>query len=792
VRNLLTPSGVKPVIILADDDIGLSTKVDYLPSVDLPQQGFNWSDRYFSDSVTGSARISSPPILSQRTKYYMKPFQYFSSHILVRLICKPAATQAQNFWVSRSFNFLDFTDERHFNEVGFNWNPSKANEIFILMPYSYFRYVAEKNIALEEVFGFLNLEKSSELIFSEGNDIPLIVNYYFAPYNMVTYNPLPVLEENLSKSSVIVRGGPYPINLPTTPLKVGTLLVRSTTYINMAKMGHISDEITSFCTVGSTSFAFNTSSIPTMSNEGNLFSPGMYDVSVYATTATTISTNWTLSLAYTGLVPVFTPVTFLQRSSNQLSHKEIHEQITQGKEEIFEFDYNPESNEANKTYGAMFSSSPREEHHERRLTEISISAGNKFDLFHFTLDLNFLTSTFPNINTREYLRHYLVTHMPIIIFRTAKNLFSNVLFRLVIGKYDSVEEVMQLPGHEWDPTSTDEIVQPYWTYQNPAVTNLSIDFTLILLTGQIDESGLLLIPFFNTSPLKYHHRTDYSPYESSSTSFIPDAARIENYILEAVPEQNQKYRAQKPVSTVAQTLKFLGYEQIGEDGETATESIEIEEKIRTDSTSKIEGQTMETLPLPITSEGDKVMREMDFNLVGNIVEDLTNLKSIIIPINHNTFGKEEVTSAKKYRLYKGLPRFKITCATSSRIGAIAYISQIPSDVIYKDLQVLSNALMFNKAQMVFWNKAEEFQAIWMSADPYQVVQYSESNTVLPTAQLGYLVISFPTPIDTSGLDDKNIKIILECNTSNIKYSRPSYSFPNWEYPGLKYTTVRAP
>lgn len=788
IQNLMTPSGLKPVILLTDSNLELDTRQDYLPSVPLPEQGHNWSQRFESIAVSGSPTVSASPIFSQRTSYYMKPFQFYSSHVLVRLVCKPGATQAQNFWVSRSFQQLDFSTPQYLNEIGFNWNPSKSNEIFVLMPYSFLQYVASIEEDTANIFGFINVSKTSSLVTVTGNDIPLVVNYYFCPFNMYTYKPLPIL------TPILKYNNSLDINMPSTTngiqigtFDLGTLNVYSDTIINLSNFG-ISSSATILIKISSVTYTI--SAIAVSYNSAVLFTPGNYLVQYTSNAITTRTSPFKLTCSTLGDFPTFTPF-FAREQADFTSQKEIHSVVEVGEEQIFEFSYNPLSNVPSDTYGNMFSNSPREEHHERALSEISITSATKDQVFNFSLDLSFLTATYPNINTREYLRHFLTSRMPILTLRSAKNLFSNLILRLVVGNYSSTEDVMQLPGHEWDPSIEDKVVQPYWIFQDPATVNLVVDFSIIVISGQIDVSGFLLVPFFNTSALDYYHRQDYSPYDSSETKKIPPVTSIEDFVLQRVPEQAQCRQNVKPISAIRRTLGFLeiGNEQMGSDPETITESVEISKTLKEDSTTKVEGQTMETLPVPIVAESHKVMREKDFHVVGNIVENLTNLKSIIIPISHNAFGKEEVTSAKKYLRWKGLPRFRITVAVSSRLGGIALISQLPPTTTYKDLQVLNYSMMYNKAQTVYWNKSEEFQAVWMNSNPFQKVSYSESDTDLPVPQLGYFVISFPTPIDSSGLDDGNVKIVVECNTSNIVYDRPSYSYPTWKYPGLRYTTV---
>jgi hypothetical protein len=779
IKTILTPSGLKPVILFSDTEIQDDIAVDYIPGVPLPQSGFNWSARNNSIPSSGSPSISAPVEFSQRTLYYREPFQYYNTHALVRLICKPGLTQAQNLWVSRSFSALTTVNDRFLNEIGFNWNPSKANEIFVLMPWSYTKFIATKTTDTALLFGYINVFPISALVASPDTDTPLTISYYFCPYNMNLYNPIPA-SINLMKTGLVVV---KPVGaLTATTITLGTLQVFEPTVIGTAQMGM---QVTSFVMtlkVGSSTIC-SINSPGTMYNFNTIFAPGNYSVTQTVNAAGNMNTNTQIYFVYLKQPPIFTAAAIRQ--------KEIYNHVGTGEEQIFEFNYNPVSKVPGDNYGQMFSFSPREQHHEKFLTQISITSATKNNFFKFELDLNQFNTNFSNINTRELARHQFIARMPLIIFRSTKNPFSNLLLRVVQGDYSDMDSVMQLPGHEWDPTLKDEVFQPYWNFQNAVVSSMKIVFTIVVLSGQIDDSGFILIPYFNTSTLDYIHRKDYSPLESSAAVAIPIATQIANYVLESVPEQNPERPKIRTLSAMRQALGFLevGVEQIGCDPETTLESVELSKHVRQDSTNQIEGQTMETLPQQMPSEADKVMREKDFHLVGSIVVPQNRLRAIVIPISHNAFGKEEVTSAKKYHLWKGCPRFRITLASSSRLAGVAYVSQLPASISFKDLQVLNYSLLFNKSETVFWNKSTEYQAVWMAEDPMQIVQYSDSNLVLPTSQLGNLIVSFPTPFDSSTLDDGNIKIVVECNTSNIVYSRPSYSYATWDYPGLKYSLV---
>jgi len=99
IKNLMTPSGMKPVIIMADEEFIEPIKYDFLPGLDMPESGHVWSHQLTSIPVSGNPTVTMSPKFSERTKYYLRPYMYFNGHALVRLICKPGLMQSQNYWV---------------------------------------------------------------------------------------------------------------------------------------------------------------------------------------------------------------------------------------------------------------------------------------------------------------------------------------------------------------------------------------------------------------------------------------------------------------------------------------------------------------------------------------------------------------------------------------------------------------------------------------------------------------------------------------------------------------------
>lgn len=926
IRTLMTPSGMKPVIILTDEDIDLDVQHDYVPGVCLPEQGHVWSNRFESTSVGGEPAISEPIAFSQRTGYYMLPFKYYNSHVLVRLICKPAFSQAQPYWVSRSFDKLTFGSDRHINEIGFNWLPSLANEIFILMPWSDPNYIVGTDADPAETFGYLNVRNLTNLVSSTGNDVPLSISYYFSPYKMYTYVPQPVTTEcpPISTGAIVLAASDT--NIPATTTTLGNIQILEPTYICGRDFSTRSSTTSLDATLlidstninqlyyfNAPAFAYNSG---VCLNTPVYFQPGTYPVTLLSNISGVLTRDLTITWFNTdGLAPIFTPpatgilqinsppqtkeiqrdeyidsvnyailpncielntsitnpisrvangfnisqpsfethyktsvisqnpdlvmytlrhgsetvfVTYAKSKSLaklngfkailayymtkcNIKQEIVEDLITFGEEQIFEYQYNPVSEKAKKTYGKMYDHNPREDHHNMFLQELIISAANKYTPFNFSLDLSLVAATYPYVNTREYLRHYLKSHMPILTIKSNKNPFSNLLCRIVQGTYSSYEDVMQLPGLEWDPTLTNLQVQPYWKDPTPAVTQITIPFTLVLLSGQIDVSGMQLLVFFNTSTLNYHHKIDYDPGQpavvSELTSILNELGLCSKCSTDPCQCSNKLvYDKKLPYMRIAGTMpdSKSPTEEVpfrnplvfdppeitrgvlqGIESETITEQVE-NQSLEIRSPQKLDGVTMETSRIHDTLETGKTQIEKDYHFVGAISTPLTlDLRFIAIPISHNAFGKMEVTSAKKYRYWQGEPTFKVTLTASSVLPGIVYLAQVPPDFDLTTLKAESALRMYSSTQEVFWNSSVELPIKWYDPIRQKIVDYS-INPAPP--QLGYIVLAFPTPTgSTFGSGDQNIKITVHCDTANIGYSRPSYSYPNFNYPGLQFT-----
>jgi len=1014
-RNMMTPEGMREVILLTDSEIDMNHVKDYIPHVPLPEQGHNYSGRFTSTPVAGNPQFSMVPTLSDRTEYYLKPFKYYSGHILAKIICKPALSQSQNFWVSRTFVTPSFSNNQHLNAVGFNWNPSRQNVVYVLMPWSYTRYLAEIATPKSDIFGYLNIKETSTLVYNEGNEIPLTISVYFSPVNFETYDPIPVtssvLPGSISVGNLLVRASgasispgtvlgtvtvtdPISMSLSalsmpssggdsifslgsstlsiTSPLNEATLLtaiantsvtslrhpafgttaivipatdallvqplylygstasdvppsqlyiipagnkvnitastvgaafsyrvtsplitsgnlyiaftLRSTTFTNMLSYGNE----TSYRVIVGSNFGSTK-----LTNVSVLYTTGTYDLTYSSLNKMPLTTTGDLRIGYTtsGAVPTFAPTLFaLEQVDTDVRSKEILEhrlfydnfpsnfkikgiyhndqqiiaesfmncgypitythqvisqdpseilvtafsdnkvifigqgmsskavkrkycaliyqkyRIVQGVEEIFEYQYNPISSVPDDTYGKMIDHNVSEDHHNMRLTELTWTAANKFTPQTFNVNLSAIAATYPFINTREYHRHVFKSRMPIIIIRANKNPYSNVEFRAVLGTYTTYDQINQLPGTVWDPTVQDIQIQPYWNFQDPAVTDINFSMTIMVNEGQIDDAAMSLVVYFSTSPLLYKHKKDYD----SSTFRIRQHGNEEYKQLKDMGQYSNKSQRQRRSVDVVEQLglcdtcycapcacerfsfrKLFPVEEMECSNKMANECLEKENLTKEDSTNKIEGTTMETLPKHMDHEMSKVQIEKAYNYVGKVVLLLSNatnnLNFVAFPIYHVNFGKQELTTAKRYFRWKGLPRFRITLATSSVNQVIPYATVLPASIDVSALSSPDEAIyMFEKVQMCSWNNSTEIQIPWLNTEPWQKVDYSTSMS----PQLGNLVLAFPTPLSTTSTWDNTVKIVLECDTSNITYDRRD-SPSDYVYHGIQFSEIRS-
>lgn len=188
IRTVKTPSGLKEVIAIMDTTsmTPRPSETDFLPGYDLPEIGNVWSGR--QETVAGEGLFT--PTFSARTTEQMKFCNLFHSGCLVRLVCKTPLTTAISFWVHRTSRANSIDSFR--SEPGFAWQPSKQNEIFVLMPWAASDVTLPYNSSLDNAFLNLGIRPLSDLVREEGTATTLDVSVYFSPYQMRLYVPRPV------------------------------------------------------------------------------------------------------------------------------------------------------------------------------------------------------------------------------------------------------------------------------------------------------------------------------------------------------------------------------------------------------------------------------------------------------------------------------------------------------------------------------------------------------------------------------------------------------------------------
>lgn len=188
--KIKTPSGEVDAIVLTTDQLPYE-EVDYNLNLDLPDFVNCWTD---SISLTDVYE----PSFNDRTKYIMNLFTAYQTMVVWRIIAKPPLFQAQQFWVG--FNPSVKGTPASYNSAneltGFNWDPSKQNDIYVVTPWSSLDYV----VAVTDLtqLGQLVITPRTSLITETDLPAPLQISVYSAPYKMKLFTPLPVTPDEVA------------------------------------------------------------------------------------------------------------------------------------------------------------------------------------------------------------------------------------------------------------------------------------------------------------------------------------------------------------------------------------------------------------------------------------------------------------------------------------------------------------------------------------------------------------------------------------------------------------------
>lgn len=219
-----TPSGPQTAVAMAVNDIANET-VDFTLNQPLVEHCKNWCPIVPLPSAATSYR----PDFNVRTLLYMAFFQQYRTDMVWKIVAKPPLFQAQRFWVSfqptidgTPTDIIDFNDL-----IGFEWNASEENEIYVVTPWSSTDYMTDTLDFTQN--GMLRIDPVTELISEDGLPEPLNISVYAAPLNMelfipdVIKNPLPAdVVENVLTLDLTGDAG-FSVSEAGAPIYVGAL-----------------------------------------------------------------------------------------------------------------------------------------------------------------------------------------------------------------------------------------------------------------------------------------------------------------------------------------------------------------------------------------------------------------------------------------------------------------------------------------------------------------------------------------------------------------------------------------
>lgn len=404
-----------------------------------------------------------------------------------------------------------------------------------------------------------------------------------------------------------------------------------------------------------------------------------------------------------------------------------------GKQQIFEYEYNTRSQSACKYYGYMGDHSIREDTHWQQEQSVVVTEATKNQIFTFNFSL-LPTSGSTQTALREVSRHLLKTRLPNVKIQCVKTPFTNGLVRIVKGPLPAgatVDDVMQLPGHEWD-LSGEYRVEPYWDRNNPSSTDISFTLNLIVLSATISDVGFELISFYNTGNLEYFHMRDYD---------LP---------VEIFQQQS---------SGMMMTLDMSNTHRV-------------DNVSRHENTGMMADQIIKPHDASETKMGS-VMR-----YVGTFSVPLDAPRFMYFPINHTLFSKVIVNTAKKYVRWRGNPKFHINFTTNVTQATPAFVSQVDREFAFDSNDKEAALFMFPNSRSLVRNDTTEFICRWRvpSGSPWQNVVYDQ------TPQLGWLCFTFPFASQTLAALDAFAKVTIYCDTADFEYSIAS-SPTSYNYPG---------
>lgn len=576
IRHVPTPSGIATAIDLTVTTPNVED-IDYNLNYSLWPHCNVWQPVNFN-RITGIVT----PEFNLRTRLAMQFFTHYRTDVVWKIVCKPPLFQAERFWVgwnpAISGTPLSYSEAN--NLVGFEWNASEENEIYVISPYSSLDYM--NSVDAFDQLGHLVIKSVTGLITEAGLPNPLPISVYCAPLNMQLFTPSPVSlnpqEVDMTYSALLPFTGDnqsYAIthsgdisavvhsmnNSATSSITLGTEIVYdknpatvdilnptvtpSPTTITAEGFG--ADDVGSvrvystepFTIPGVTVAATLVDLTSIQSAEGMSFTVQNLIIGELLPDFTVddelvVNTNlgeWlnfdatvivrpefaTTATSITTVPPTSIRVGVLAPPNVTITAASLRET---GELQMLGYKYTRDFAYNHKIYGSMTDHTERLDAQWSLLNTLPMATPTDqlvFDVFTPTQDYcNF-----------DRNRHLMFSKAPNVKFTATSNPSSNISIRITETSSPTAipfEEALQLPGVEWDIKSGPIVFQPYWRSKYPGEYSTLEDISQPLylqldVLGGVVGTAFEISSWYNTKSLHYHHLVGPTPTDPT-TKFV--------------------------------------------------------------------------------------------------------------------------------------------------------------------------------------------------------------------------------------------------------------------------------
>lgn len=789
ISRQTTPDGPKDVIHLANADVSVNKRLDYMMSTFLPTSGFVWNkvDTDYSN-------------FNSRTVHYMVPYERYHCQYLYRLLAKPSLFASARYWVS----LHDTTS------VGFEWNPAEENDIYVLVPWQ------EAELTLPTTTYScppLHITDLSSMIYADGVATTIDISVFVAPFNMFLYNPIPVEhvipqasnidvkyfplidlefvneQSNRRTNLVVVSGSAYSCfsarifgenryiigttdvcyTTPTLTQNYNPLLTKGTHKISWQptttdtlvlacsddfryyfdKDAHLGEEPARSprfsnmkrVQVGLPANSTQTVNLPTASlvlctETGN---PGTTSNVVTILDNNTILFDYSIRRLISS--PTFLPAgTYHIRFDTTKTGESTSMQIISGsatgpllQEQILELSYNNNFKDNHSIVGKPAAHTKHVDTHWDFVRKVDFNTES--DFFNVTIPINEQTR-----GRRDIRRHIMFSKHPVVQLSAASIPSSNILLRVTpyhgFGGDISrgFDRILQVPGMEWDPKTGPLFFRPQWTHQYPMASvnesegEASPNFSLNVLAGTIVEPVSVVVKV-NYAAVDYHGLfIDHLEYTTPNRL----VEQIEEEIPSATPATDVVVSSETAINTADGVLT-----------EVATSTVAMPDNQPSDRVTGVAGR-------------------FEFVHSDSIGPDVA---VYYYALNYQMFGREALEEYRGYKFWTGKPKFKIALTSSSTTAADAHIFQLPPNI---------NVTELTYPGWVNLTKSRPAGAISIRDGCYE----TEMEWMAPIVRLGrddfmgYLAIVMPFSNQDSGTQYQPTDIIISLFTdsANVKFS----------------------